>query len=109
MPSEYSYVHGQPGYWRVRFDDWNGWEAPHIHATQGDRELQVYTQTLEIKNQNGRFSSSEVEEIKNIAKSYANNYCLSINENMFDTNNIDKLMKLRKFLISMVGPKKHVK
>ena len=32
MPNEYSYVHGQPGYWKVRFDDWNGWEAPHIHA-----------------------------------------------------------------------------
>ena len=54
MPSEYSFVHGQPNYWRVRFDDWNGWEAPHIHASQGGRELQVYTQTLAIKNQTGR-------------------------------------------------------
>ena len=62
MPSEYSYVHGQPGYWRVRFDDWNGWEAPHIHAAQGDRELQVYTQTLEIKNQNGRFSLKKCKQ-----------------------------------------------
>lgn len=109
MPSEYSYVHGQPGYWRVRFDDWNGWEAPHIHATQGDRELQVYTQTLEIKNQSGRFSSSEIEEIQDIASSYANNYCLSINEDMFETNNIDKLIELRQALISIVEPKKHVK
>jgi len=109
MPSEYSYVHGQPGYWRVRFDDWNGWEAPHIHAMQGDRELQVYTQTLEIKNQSGRFSSSEIEEIKNIARSYANNYCLTLNEDMFNIDNIDKLKELRKILTSMVEPKKNVK
>ncbi len=109
MPSEYSYVHGQPNYWRVRFDDWNGWEAPHIHAMQGDRELQVYTKTLEIKNQNGRFSSSEIEEIRNIARSYANNYCLSISENMFEANDINKLMELKQILISMVEPKKHVK
>ena len=94
MPNEYSYVHGQPGYWKVRFDDWNGWEAPHIHAMQGDRELQVYTKTLEIKN---------------IARSYANNYCLSINENMFDTNSIDNLVELKQLLISMVEPKKYVK
>lgn len=109
MPSEYSYVHSQPGYWRVRFDDWNGWEAPHIHAMQGERELQVYTQTLEIKNQTGKFSSSEIEEIKNIARSYANNYCLSIDENMFETNNIDKLIELKEILTSMVETKKYVK
>jgi hypothetical protein len=76
---------------------------------QGDRELQVYTKTLEIKNQVGRFSSSEIEEIKNIARSYANNYCLSINENMFDTNSIDNLVELKQLLISMVEPKKYVK
>ena len=109
MPSEYSYVHGQPGYWRVRFDDWNGWEAPHIHAMQGDRELQVYTQTLEIKNQTGRFSASEIEEIKNIARLYANNYCLHINENMFEINNVDKLMELKEFLNSVGETKKYVK
>ena len=61
MPSEYSFVHGQPNYWRVRFDDWNGWEAPHIHASQGGRELQVYTQTLAIKNQTGRFTVLKVK------------------------------------------------
>lgn len=109
MPSEYSYVHGQPGYWKVRFDDWNGWEAPHIHAMQGDRELQVYTKTLEIKNQTGRFSSAEIDEIKNIAKSYANNYCLSINNDMFTTNDIEKLIEVKEMLLSMVESKKHVR
>lgn len=112
MPREYSNVHGQPGYWQVRFDDWNGWEAPHIHATQGDRELQVYTQTLEIKNQNGRFSNSEIEEIKSIARSYNNNYCLTINEDMFNIDsidNIDQLIELRQILTSIVEPKKNVK
>ena len=102
MPSEYRYVHGQPGYWKVRYDSWNGWEAPHIHAMQGDRELQVYTESLEIKNQKGRFSSDEIEEIRNIARSYANNYCLSVNENMFETDNLNKLMKLNENLISMI-------
>lgn len=109
MPSEYSYVHGQPGYWKVRFDDWNGWEAPHIHAKQGDRELQVYTQTLEIKNQSGRFSSSEIDEIKDIASSYAKNYCLTINKNTFAENDINKLIELREFLLSMAEPKKHAR
>lgn len=109
MPSEYSYVHGQPGYWRIRFDDWNGWEAPHIHAMQGDRELQVYTQTLQIKNQTGRFSSAEIDEIINIAKSYSSNYCLSLNENMFESSNINELKNLKETIISMVDTKKYVK
>ena len=52
---------------------------------------------------------AEIEEIKNIARSYANNYCLSINENMFDTNSIDNLVELKQLLISMVEPKKYVK
>lgn len=69
---------------------------------QGDRELQVYTESLEIKNQKGRFSSDEIEEIRNIARSYANNYCLSVNENMFETDNLNKLMKLNENLISMI-------
>lgn len=87
--------------WRVRFDDWNGWEAPHIHASQGDRELQVYTQTLEIKNQSGRFSSAEIDEIKRIAASYANNYCISIDEEMFSNNQeINKLLLLKQTLLS---------
>jgi hypothetical protein len=70
VPSEYSFVHRQPNYWQVRFDDANGWEAPHIHAKQGDRELQVYIETLDIKNQNGRFSYDEIEEIRDIASNY---------------------------------------
>lgn len=70
MPSEYSYVHGQPNYWRVRYDEWNGWENAHIHASQGERELQVYTDSLEIKEQSGRFSRDEIEEIKDIARKY---------------------------------------
>lgn len=89
MPSEYSFVHGQPNYWRVRFDDWNGWEAPHMHASQGGRELQVYTQTLAIKNQTGRFTVDEVNEIKMIASSYANRYCLSVDGELFNTNEIE--------------------
>lgn len=109
MPSEYSYVHGQPGYWKVRFDDWNGWEAPHIHVTQGDRELQVYTRTLEIKNQSGKFSSAEIEEIKAIASSYANNYCLTINNNMFDTTDVEKLIEFKEMLLSLTETKKHAK
>lgn len=109
MPSEYSYVHGQPGYWRIRFDDWNGWEAPHIHAMQGDREIQIYTKTLEIKNQSGRFSPSEIEEIKNIARSYANNYCLTIDDNMFNTNNIERLMEFKRIILSMDEAKKYVR
>ena len=96
MPSEYSYVHGQPNYWRVRFDDWNGWEAPHIHARQGDRELQVYVQTLAIKR---------------IAQSYANNYCLSIHEKMFslENNELNKLMMLKKIFSSSKEKISHVK
>lgn len=109
MPSEYSYVHGQPGYWKVRFDDWNGWEAPHIHAMQGDRELQVYTKTLEIKNQTGKFSSAEIEEIKNIARNYTNNYCITIDNEMFNANNTEKLMKLKRVLLSLTETKKHVR
>lgn len=109
MPSEYSYVHGQPGYWRVRFDDWNGWEAPHIHAMQGDRELQVYTQTLEIKNQSGRFSYDEIEEIKDIASSYANHYCLTLNESMFSADDVNKLTNLKEMLISTLEAKTYVK
>ena len=111
MPSEYSYVHGQPNYWRVRFDDWNGWEAPHIHARQGDRELQVYVQTLAIKNQNGRFTNEEIEEIKRIAQSYANNYCLSIHEEMFSLENteLNKLMMLKKIFSSSNEKTSHVK
>jgi len=70
MPSEYSNVHGQPNYWNVRFDEWNGWENDHIHAKQGQRELQVYTESLGIKNQDGKFSKDEIEEIKTIAKKY---------------------------------------
>lgn len=109
MPSEYSYVHGQPGYWKVRFDDWNGWEAPHIHAMQGDRELQVYTKTLEIKNQTGKFSSDEIEEIKNIARNYTSNYCITIDNEMFNANNTEKLMELKRVLLSLTETKKHVR
>ena len=56
MSSYYSYVHRQPGYWKVRYDSAKGWEGPHIHVSQGDRELQVYTNTLDIRHQDGRFS-----------------------------------------------------
>ena len=111
MPSEYSDVHGQPNYWRVRFDDWNGWEAPHIHASQGDRELQVYVQTLAIKNQNGKFTNAEIEEIKKIAKSYSSNYCLAINEEFFNSGNseLDTLMMLKKIFSSLNEKTNHVR
>lgn len=113
MPSHYSYVHRQPGYWKVRYDSWNGWEAPHIHASQGDRELQVYTNTLEIKHIDGRFSAQEIEEIKDIARSYANNYCMIIYEEMFDSNNINELQNLKELLNCINEPinepKKYIK
>lgn len=111
MPSEYSYVHDQPAYWRVRFDEWNGWEDSHIHAMQGSRELQVYTKTLEIKNQVGRFSREEIDEIKQIARKYASNYCLAINEEFFNRENDDmtRLSILQDLLFSFQDGQNHAR
>ena len=113
MPSHYSYVHRQPGYWKVRYDSSKGWEGPHIHVSQGDRELQVYTNTLDIKHIDGRFSAREIEEIKDIARYYANNYCMTIYEEMFDSNNINELQNLKELLNCINEPinepKKYIK
>lgn len=70
MPSKYSLVHRQPNFWNVRFDDSNGWEAPHIHAKQRGRELIVILSSLKIRQQVGDFSRDEINEIRNIAVSY---------------------------------------
>lgn len=70
MSKEYSYTHQQPDYWEIRFDAFNGTEAAHIHAKQGDRELQVITSTLRLKHQDGEFSKEEIKEIVKIASKY---------------------------------------
>ena len=66
-----SRVHRVPNYWAVRYDDPSGWENAHICVTQGDRELQVYTNSLDIKEEpKGKFTNDEINEIKEIAKTY---------------------------------------
>ncbi|MEG0022327.1 MAG: hypothetical protein RSB77_03985 [Bacilli bacterium] len=109
MPSEYSYVHRQPDYWKIRYDAPNGWEAEHIHAKQGDRELQVYTDSLAIKNQDGRFSYDEVEEIRDIARLYRNNYLLEIDTDDFSLpNNIDELNDLKNTILNNISKQKRI-
>lgn len=70
MVKKYSQVYRVPDYWTVRYDEWKSYEASHIHVTQGGREIQVYVNSLDIKNQDGRFTNDEIEEIKEIAKEY---------------------------------------
>ena len=70
MAKEYSNVHKQPRYWNVRYDEWNGFEGAHIVITQGDRELQIYLESLDLRFQEGHFDTDEIEELKEIAKEY---------------------------------------
>ena len=70
MAKKYSYVHKQPNYWDVRYDEWNGYEGPHIVVSQGGRELQIYLKTLDLRHQVGSFDTDEILELIEIAKEY---------------------------------------
>lgn len=54
----------------VRYDEWNGYESAHIVVKQGERELQIYLKSLDLRHQNGSFSTDEIEELIEIAKEY---------------------------------------
>lgn len=58
-------------YWEVHFHAWAGKEGDHIIVTQGGREIQIYTSTLDIKDRAiSRWTTEEIEELREIAKSY---------------------------------------
>ena len=76
MPSEDSKVHKERDYWNVsihrRTGSGHGREGDHILVRKGSREIQIFTNSLDIRHisNNYDFSKDEIAELKDIAKKY---------------------------------------
>lgn len=102
MPRFDSEVHRQSNYWQVRYDAWNGWEAAHVHVSQGGREIIIFTETLDIRSISGRFSNDEIAEAMGIASYYADSNYLYISPEMYiNIASKEELQNFKNYLLSL--------
>ena len=70
MPAKDSKLHKSKNYWILDYHPFGKGERPHLHISQGDRELVILLDNLEIKHNDKKISKKELKEILMITKEF---------------------------------------